>query len=38
MGEKLKKIVYKALPYLWGLYAVGFVGVIALCLWSLLVE
>ena len=38
MGEKIKKIVYKALPYLWGLCAVGFVGVVALCVWSLLVE
>lgn len=38
MGEKIKKILYKALPYLLGLCAVGFIGCIALCVWSLLVE
>ena len=38
MGEKIKKIIYKALPYIWGACAVAFVGVIALCVWSLLAE
>ena len=38
MGEKIKKILYKALPYLWWLSAVGFIGCIALSLWSLFLE
>ena len=38
MLEKLKKIVYKALPYIWGACAVAFIGVVALCIWSLFVE
>lgn len=38
MGEKIKKILYKALPYLWGLCVVGFIGCIALTIWSLLTE
>lgn len=38
MEEKIKKILYKALPYLWGLCVVGFIGCIALCIWSLFLE
>ena len=38
MGEKIKKILYKALPYIWGVCAGGFIGVVALCVWSLLME
>ena len=38
MGEKVKKIIYKALPYIWGACAVGLVGVFLLCLWSLIFE
>lgn len=38
MLEKIKKFVYKALPYIWGACAVGLVGVFLLCLWSLIFE
>lgn len=38
MGEKVKEIIYKALPYLCGMCAIGFIGVVALCLWSLFTE
>ena len=38
MLEKIKKIVYKALPYIWGGCAVVFIGVVLLCIWSLIFE
>lgn len=38
MLTKIKKIVYKALPYVMGACAVGLVGVFLLCLWSLIFE
>lgn len=38
MGEKVKKIIYKALPYLGVLCVVGYIGCIALCIWSLFME
>ena len=38
MLEKIKKFVYKALPYAMGACAVGLVGVFLLCIWSLIFE
>lgn len=38
MLEKIKKFVYKALPYAMGACAVGLIGVFLLCLWSLIFE
>ena len=38
MLEKIKKIVYKALPYAMGACAVALIGVFLLCIWSLIFE
>ena len=36
MLEKLKKIIYKALPYAWGICGVIFVFVVLFCIGSLI--
>ena len=38
MLGKIKKIVYKALPYAMGACAVALIGVFLLCIWSLIFE
>lgn len=38
MIEKIKKVIYKALPYVMGAYAVALIGVFLLCIWSLIFE
>lgn len=38
MIEKIKKVIYKALPYAMGTYAVALIGVVLLCIWSLIFE
>lgn len=38
MLAKIKKIVYKALPYAMGACAVALIGVFLLCIWSLIFE
>lgn len=38
MLEKIKKVIYKVLPYAMGACAVGLIGVVLLCIWSLIFE
>ena len=36
--NKIKNIIYKALPYAMSICAVAFIGVVLLCIWSLIFE
>lgn len=38
MIEKIKKVIYKALPYTMGTCAVALIGVVLFCIWSLIFE
>lgn len=38
MMNKIKNIIYKALPYTMDICAVAFIGVVLLCIWPLIFE